>query len=82
MQASGEGVDDAQEQQGLWSALTTGLSLRYPARNARLAAILSGEAGISLKRPRFGVLRDGQTEQVFRPTGWLWRTGLGIELVL
>jgi hypothetical protein len=82
MQANGEGVDDAQEQQGLWSALTTGLGLRYPAKAARLAATLSAEAGISLSRPRFGVVRNEQPEQVFRPTRWLWRTGLGIELLL
>ena len=82
MQASGEGVDDAQEQQGLWSALTTGLGLRYPAGTARLAATLSAEGGVSLSRPRFGVIRAEQPEQVFRPARWLWRTGLGIELLL
>lgn len=82
MQANGEGVDDAQEQQGLWSALTTGLGLRYPAKTARLAATLSAEGGISLSRPRFGVVRNERPEQVFRPTRWLWRTGLGIELLL
>ena len=82
MRASGEGVDDAHEQHGLWSAVTTGLGLKYPTGTARLAAKLSVEGGISLARPRFGVTRDEQTEQVFRPHRWLWRTGLGIELLL
>lgn len=82
MRASGEGVDDAQEQHRFWSALTAGIGLRYPSGTARLAARFSAEAGISLTRPRFGVTRDEQTEEVFRSDRWLWRTGLGIELLL
>lgn len=82
MRATGEGVDDAKEQHGLWSALTAALALRYPAGTSRLAAKFSAEAGVSLARPRFGVARDGQTEEVVRPDRGLWRTGLGIELLL
>jgi hypothetical protein len=82
MRATGEGVDDAQEQHGFWSALTAGLGLKYPSGTARLAARLSAEAGISLARPRFGVVRGEQMEEAFRPDRWFWRTGLGIELLL
>ena len=66
MAGSGQGVDNARTQHALFGAAEASFSLAYT--RYELAPFIGLGASLSLARPRFGVVRNGDADETFRPS--------------
>lgn len=76
MAGSGQGVDNARTQHALFGAAEASLSVAYT--RYELAPFIGLGASLSLARPRFGVIRNGGSDEAFKPSqlGGLVNLGL------
>lgn len=76
MAGSGQGVDNARPQHALFGAAEASFSLAYT--RYELAPFVGLGASLALARPRFGVARNGDSDEAFQPSllGGLVNLGL------
>jgi hypothetical protein len=80
MVGHGEGVDNARPRHDAYAALGGSASTAYSI--GRLSPLAGVEAlGLGV-RPRFGVLRDGREQEVFRPRAWQITGFVGLAYAL
>jgi hypothetical protein len=65
MAGSGQGVDNARTQHAVFGAAEASFSLAYT--RYELAPFIGLGASLALARPRFGVARNGGSDEAFRP---------------
>lgn len=80
MSGSGQGIDDAHTQQGLFGALGGSVAIGYAA--GRLRPSVGLEPVWIAARPRFGVSTDQEGVEVFQPRKWALTGFIGLAYEL